>query len=198
MPLFVMGGIGAGKSSLADFLASLGATYIDADVLGHQVLREPETIAAVAEFWPRAIQDREVDRSQLAHIVFGSQDELGRLERLTHPRIKTLIEQRVKEANSPVVVEVSVPKAAPDGGLVVIVDASNTVRYHRLVSRGMNHAQIERRMRSQPTRGEWLRLAEVVVCNDGDHGTLREAGTALWKWWRGPSKESDKAADDDH
>src|SRR4051812_35169825 len=84
------GGIGAGKSTVAQRLAELGATIVDADKLAREVV-EPGTpgLAAVTEeFGPDVLlPDGRLDRPALGRIVFGDAEQLGRLNRILHPLI---------------------------------------------------------------------------------------------------------------
>ena len=79
----LVGGIGAGKSSVARILQSFGAAVIDSDRLAHGELADPEVIATLRSWWGEKVcRSDGVDREVLASIVFSDPQELDRLEKL--------------------------------------------------------------------------------------------------------------------
>ena len=122
--IVVAGGLGSGKSTVAAMLAAKGATTIEADRIGHEVL-EPggPAFVAVAERWPVVVVDGAIDRQRLAAIVFSDLEQLQELESITHPAIGAEIARRAHAAaGSPVVVELPVPAiVAPDWTWIVVV-----------------------------------------------------------------------------
>ena len=91
----LVGGVGAGKSVAAAELAALGWVVIDADVIGHELLKCPDVRRRVVEIWGEGILDGEgeVDRSALAAVVFGRPREMARLNSIMHPRIRRRMER---------------------------------------------------------------------------------------------------------
>lgn len=156
-------------------LAQRGALVVDADRVGHAVL-EPygEAYAAVRRRWPHVMIEGRVDRAALARVVFTDRAELARLEEVTHPAIRRRIRDMVAGTPHPLVV-VEVPLRGDfmgEGWVRVVVDAPDEVRVARLRARGMEEADIMRRMKAQPSRSEWLAWADLVVDNAGDEGQL--------------------------
>ena len=181
--IVVAGGLGAGKSTVAAMLAAKGATTIDSDQIGHEVL-EPggPGFAAVAERWPAVFVDGAIDRQRLAAVVFSDREQLEELEAITHPAIGAEIARRAHEATSGhVVVELPVPAiAAPDWTWIVVV-ADPAIRVERAVARGMEADDARRRIASQLTEAEWRRRATHVIVNDGSTDDLRVEVDELWK-----------------
>lgn len=181
------GGIGSGKSTVAALLRSRGALVIDADELGHQVLApDGEAFAAVAARWPEVVEDGAVDRAALGAVVFADPDQLRQLEALTHPAIAARIAAAVGGTTAGVVVvELPVLRDLTGGGWPrVVVDAPDEVRVARAVRRGLDEASVRRRMAVQPSRTEWLAVADHVVDNSGDLDHLAEQVARLWGWLR--------------
>jgi dephospho-CoA kinase len=182
--IVVMGGIGAGKSTVTGRFAALGATVIEADRLGHDVL-EPGGAAfePVAARWPETVVDGRVDRAALAEIVFRDNDELRALEAITHPAIATEIARRADAAGqSPVVVELPVEAAlVGDEWIRVAVIAPWEIRLSRAVRRGFDAADVERRAAAQPSAARWRDLANRVIVNDGGLDALYAQVDALWE-----------------
>src|SRR5262245_40039116 len=98
----LLGGIGSGKSTVAEMFRQLGAAVLDADKTGHEVLRQPAIRAAIGGRWGQAVigPDGEIDRKALAKIVFAPPPEgpreLAELERITHPEIRNRLKTKVE------------------------------------------------------------------------------------------------------
>jgi dephospho-CoA kinase len=85
----ILGGIGSGKSTVAGCFADLGCVVLDADVLAHDILDEPDVMLTLVNRWgPDVLDDMaRVDRGKVAEKVFDSPEELDFLQRLVHPRV---------------------------------------------------------------------------------------------------------------
>ncbi len=153
-------------------MTARGVQVVDADLVGHEVLGSGGNAAeAVARQWPHAVTDGQIDRTKLAAIVFHDADELETLESLTHPVIRSRIEQMIGDGD----VAVEVPLLTDfmgDGWTRVVVDAPLETRIQRLLFRGMSLPDIERRIASQPSSDEWLTWADHVLTNDSDVAAL--------------------------
>ena len=154
-------------------LEQSGLATIDADSIGHGIL-EPDGAAfeQVEANWPTVVIGGRIDRKALGAIVFGHDEELEVLEGITHPHIFGMINRLVQQIDDVVIVEI--PLLNPileDGWQRIVVDSEDSVRLERLMERGMISADAQARMRSQPTRSEWLARADLVVPN---HGSLEE------------------------
>lgn len=173
----VTGGIGSGKSLVCSLLSALGAAVIDADSLGHAVLRpDGETFAQVAARWPGAVSEGRIDRSALGRIVFSDSGQLTELMAMTHPHIRArLIREVERYPDRPVAVEISAPSdlVMPDWPVLVVDADPGSIRI-RLRERGMSEGDIRRRMGSQRSRSEWLKMADLVISNRSDRESLAE------------------------
>lgn len=168
------GGLASGKSQVRGFLSEHGFHTIDADSVGHDVLRsDGPAFDEVAKRWPQVVEEGEVDRSALAEIVFNDPSELISLESITHPHIFGTISTQVEDVDAPVVVEMPLIKhSLGSGWRRIVVDCRDELRLRRAVGRGMAEADVRSRMSAQPSRAEWLAIADVVVPNHGDLGML--------------------------
>ena len=163
------GGIGSGKTSVRTLLENRGIATVDADAIGHQVLESSApAFEEVAKRWPQVVVDGEIDRDALAGIVFEDAGELATLESMTHPYIFDTILTRVQEIRGPVVVEIPLLRhgLGDDWGRI-IVDSDEPTRMRRLIERGMAEEDARARMKSQPSRAEWLAVADIVLPNHG-------------------------------
>lgn len=172
------GGIGSGKSAVRRLLEESGVRTIDADSVGHRVL-EPDGAAfgEVADRFPTAVVDGRIDRKKLAATVFEENVELDALEAITHPHIFDTIRGHIQEIDGPVVVEMPVinHSLGPEWRLMV-VDSPEEVRVERAIARGMSVEDVRARVKSQPSRREWLARADLVIPNAG---TLTELAVTV-------------------
>ncbi len=187
------GGIGAGKTSVAACLAGHGATVIDVDALGREVL-EPNGRAApsvAAEFGDSILAaDGQIDRVALARTVFGRPDELSRLTAISHPAINAELVERIDRVtpdaivilDMAILVESNLGRGDPAHSyrMVVTVEAPLEVRVARAVARGMREDEIRRRIASQATDEERRRVADFVIANDGNAEQLAQRVDAVW------------------
>ena len=201
--LGVLGGIASGKTFVTGELARLGAAAIDADRIGHAVLREPEVREAVRRRWGDAVfSDGEVDRAKLAAIVFGAgeqaREELAELEKLTHPRITERIcdeiDQLDKAGEAPAVV-LDAPVLLKAGwsefcDRMIYVDAPREVRLARAVERGWSEDEFERREAAQESLQAKRRIADFVIDNSRSAESTRQAVAQFWRSLDLPQKRA--------
>jgi len=183
------GGIGAGKSAVAQRLAQLGAVVIDADVLSREVVAPgTEGLAeVVAAFGTEVLAaDGSLDRPALGKLVFGDEPARRRLESIIHPRVRVRTAELIAAAPPDAVVVNDVPLLVEAGyrdrfQLVLAVQAPLSVRIERLVdTRGMSRAEAESRIAAQATDDQRREVADVVIDNDGTLDDLRARVDAVW------------------
>ena len=98
----VAGGVASGKSLVAKQFQELGAVVLDADRVGHEVLRDPQVKTLIRDRWGSEVfdTDGEVNRKSLAAIVFANTDrgraELAELEKITHPGIRKSLQLKIE------------------------------------------------------------------------------------------------------
>lgn len=185
------GGIGAGKSTFAAFLAERGAQVIDADQIGRDALApgEPAWHSVVSQFGdeilvPGAMQ---VDRKRLAGIVFEEPRKLAALNAIVHPVILQRIADDLEKLSRTDAVVVVDAALITELGLrdaldaVVVVTTSRQERVDRLVrTRGMSLDDVNARMASQASPEELEANADYVVRNDGTLEDLAAEADRVW------------------
>ena len=175
------GGIGSGKSAVAAFLAELGATVIDADVLAREVVAPGSGgLREISALWPAAIgAGGALDRPALAAIVFADDAARAQLNAITHPRVRARAAELERDAPGGLVVHV-VPLLF-EGDFwrsrdkTVVVFAPAEARVARVVARDATEpAAVERRMAAQIDPAIARARADYVIENGGDLRDLRE------------------------
>jgi dephospho-CoA kinase len=185
------GGIGSGKSEVAQRLAARGAIVIDADAIAREVVAPgtPGLAAVVAEFGDDVLApDGSLDRAALARRVFADEGARRRLNAIVHPLVRAETARRFAAAPRDAIVVNDVPLLvetglAPSYDVVVVVDASPETQLRRLVEhRGMPATDAQARIAAQASREERLAVATYVVRNDGDLDDLDRQVERLWDW----------------
>jgi dephospho-CoA kinase len=185
------GGIGAGKSTVADLLVAHGARLVDADVIAREVVAPggPAFQPLVDRFGAGILDSGGgIDRPTLAALVFGHPEALADLNAITHPAIGIeMMARRDRFADTDAIVVLDIPllravhRQTLDLAAVVVVDAPTELALERLVTtRGMAPDDARARIDSQPDRGARLEGADLVVDNSGDHDHLRAEVDRVW------------------
>ena len=176
------GGIGCGKTTVADMFAELGASLVDTDQIAH-ALTAPHgsaMAALVAEFGPRcAAPDGALDRAWMRELVFADPSARQRLEAILHPRIRDAALAAAALATGPYVIFV-VPLLIESGTWrqrvtrVLAIDCPEQVQIARVMARnGLSESQVRAIMAAQVTREQRLAAADDVVTNAGGIDQLR-------------------------
>jgi dephospho-CoA kinase len=182
------GGIGAGKSTVAQFFSELGAVVVDADQLARIAIeRGSEGFdEVVTTFGPSIISNGDIDRKALAAIVFNDPQARVDLEAIIHPRVQRLFAQAVAESDQSVPMIYEIPllvetDAARKFDFVITVEADEELRISRLLSRGMFISDIKARLANQAPAEKRIAIADAVIRNDGDDDHLLRQVENLWE-----------------
>jgi len=175
------GGIGSGKTTVAELFASHGAGLVDTDEISHRLTgpAQPAIAEIVRRFGPQFIAaDGSLDRAQMRDHVFADPSARKDLEAILHPLIRQESSRQIRESTAPYVVVV-VPLLFETGtyrretGRILVVDCSQEIQVSRVMSRsGLSRDQVLSIIASQVSRQERLRGADDVINNDGDLDAL--------------------------
>ena len=190
--LFIIGGMGAGKSTARKALVDEGLPFIDLDTVGLDVLMWDTVKEELVESFGEDIldEDGEVIRPALAKKAFVSPAETRKLNRITMPRIEDAYTDRLaeleREGHEAVVVEYSVFKSrasslAYSADVVMAVLAPLDLRIERAVASGFEESDVRRRIAQQITDADRIEAADVVFNNDGTPDELRNQ---VLLWWQ--------------
>lgn len=182
------GGIGCGKTTVADMFAELGASLVDTDQIAHSLTAPQGSAmpALVAEFGPEfAAADGSLDRARMRSLVFSDSGARHRLEAILHPRIRDAALAAAAIATGPYVILV-VPLLIESGTWrqrvtrVLAIDCPEEVQIARVMTRnGLSEDQVRAIMATQVTRAQRLAAADDIVTNDAGIDALRPQITRL-------------------
>ncbi|WP_417359677.1 dephospho-CoA kinase [Gallaecimonas pentaromativorans] len=168
------GGIGSGKSTVADLFAEQGIALVDADVVARQVVEPgtPGLTALVAHFGADILSaDGSLDRAALRSRIFGDEQARQWVNDLLHPLIRAEMAKQLAAAQSPYVLWV-VPLLIENDlyrqcDRVLVVDAHEHQQRSRVLARD-SRADADAIMARQMPRDERLKYADHIVDNSGD------------------------------
>lgn len=182
------GGIGSGKTTVADRFAALGVTLVDTDLIAH-ALTGPggAAMAAIADtFGPSVIAaDGRLDRAAMRHLAFSDPLARKRLEAILHPMIRAESDRQLAQATSayailvvPLLVEGGKPRDRVNR--VLVVDCSADTQIDRVMQRNaLPRDQVLAILAAQASREQRLAAADDVIDNDGPPDTLDARVRAL-------------------
>ncbi len=198
------GGIGAGKSTVANLLAQHGAVIVDADEVARAIVEpgQPALAKLVDRFGPEILDaDGRLDRAAVAKVAFADDASRRDLEAITHPAINDEFSRRVAASPSDAIVVLDVPLLVESPQArkrpyqtVIVVEAPREVRLARLEARGVDRADAEARMAAQAADEERRKLATYVLDNGGDHAELERKIDEIWSDLERRHRESTNAA----
>jgi len=187
------GGIGTGKSVVAEILREQGVVILDADRVGHEVYLpgRPAYEDIVAEFGEDVVaEDGTIDRRKLGPIVFADPAKLARLNAITHPRMKEMMRKRLAEAER-VGTRVAVLEAAllfdagwndlTDEVWVTVIDAETAARRASERSGIPVEQVLERIQKAQMASDERIRRADLVIDTSGTLEDTRRRTLGAWR-----------------
>jgi dephospho-CoA kinase len=185
------GGIGSGKSTVAEMLVERGAVVVDGDQIARELVMpgSPALAAIVERYGPQVLrEDGTLDRAGLADIVFPDPDALADLDGIMHPRIAARAAEMLDEAERTGVAAVvyDMPLLVEGGGadefdLVVVVHAPVPMRLARLAVRGIRVDDAHERMQRQATDEERAAVADILIDNSGDLADLTAQVDRAWE-----------------
>lgn len=182
------GGIGSGKSEVADMFKELGVSVIDADVIAHQVVHPGTDALAeiVDEFGETVLTvNGTLDRARLADIVFERPELRKKLETIIHPRVREQIRAQKEAHDDEPYILVVIPLLLESGqrdlvDRVLVADAAESTRINRVKARdGRSEQQIRSIMQNQADDAQRSAAADDRIDNNGSLDELKQQVEAL-------------------
>jgi dephospho-CoA kinase len=189
MKVGLTGGIGAGKSTVADLFSQKGAVVIRSDELARQVI-EPQTpgFQQVIDRFGKDLVNAEgyIDRAKLAQIVFKDDAALKDLENIIHPLVRSKTNQIIDQHTSETIIVNEIPlllekKMESLFDFLVIVISSEKNRLERLAHRGLTAEQATARMAKQVSDEQRKAAADFLIVNDGNLDQLEAYVEKIWQ-----------------
>ena len=182
------GGIGAGKSLVAQYFSELGARVVDADQLSRIAIeRGSEGFdEVVTRFGESILRNGDIDRKALGEIIFGDKSAKEDLESIIHPRVRQLFFDVVADLAADEILIYEIPLLVETGAAsnfdqIITVEADLELRKSRLLKRGMFSSEIDSRLAVQASPAEREAVATFVIENSGDEDQLLRKVENLWE-----------------
>jgi len=182
------GGIGSGKSTVAECFAAHGVPVIDTDVIARELTAPGgATLDAIrAVFGETVIQPGgTLDRAALRRCVFADSTARRQLEAILHPRIRQGVRRTLATLTAPYALIV-IPLLVETGGYrdvldrVLVVDCPEDVRIARVMARsGLTHDEVKAILAAQAGHAERLAAADDIIVNTATLAALRAEVAAL-------------------
>ncbi|MDH5409312.1 MAG: dephospho-CoA kinase [Gammaproteobacteria bacterium] len=176
------GGIGSGKSTVANMFIEKGVPVIDMDVIAHQLVEpgQPALEKIVALFGKSVLlDDGQLDRKTLRELIFAKSSARHQLEQILHPRIRQEVQQQIKAVESPYCI-IAIPLLLETNQQdlvqrILVVDSSEEHQIERTVKRDLcNAEQVKSIIHNQIDRATRVSQADDIIDNTSDQAYLQE------------------------
>lgn len=182
------GGIGAGKSLVAQYFSELGARVVDADQLSRIAIERGSVgfDEVITRFGESVLRNGDIDRKALGEIVFKDKSAKADLEAIIHPRVRELFFEVVNDLAADEILIYEIPLLVETGAAsnfdqIITVEADLEIRKARLLKRGMFISEIESRLAAQASPAEREAVATHIIENSGDEDQLLRKVENLWE-----------------
>ncbi|MBU0503324.1 MAG: dephospho-CoA kinase [Candidatus Omnitrophota bacterium] len=191
--LGITGSFGSGKSTVAKMFKARGAEVVDADLIGHGLLRPGTGVyqKIIREFGREILMpEGSISRSKLSSLVFKDEEKLTKLNRIMHPEIIRIIKNKISSSRSGILI-LDAPLLIESGlnGFVdkmIVVKINRGEQLKRIASKAhLSGKQALRRIRAQMPLKDKIRLADFVIDNNGSISqTRKQVGQIRRLLWR--------------
>ena len=196
------GGIGSGKSTVADLFVAHGAGLVDTDEIAHQLTAAGGlAMSQIVATFGAELADTQgaLDRAAMRRLVFSDPGARGRLESILHPLIRQISDQRCAESIEPYVI-LAVPLLIESGNYrqrcdrIVVVDCPEQVQISRVMARNsLQENEVRAILKAQASREQRLAIADEVIDNGDELTNLYPRVSELHLKYLALSSEKAKA-----
>lgn len=178
------GGIGSGKSHVAQLLGQRGCLVADADQMAREAIDTPAVVKRIRERWGEDVLDSEgrVNRKAISNLVFQNQEERAWLESIIHPLVeamRTRLFDSAPEGTRALVIDAPLLLEADLGrqcDSILFVETPAEIREDRVLRhRQWDSAELARRESAQLPLDEKRSMSHHIVCNDGETADLAQS-----------------------
>ena len=172
----ITGGIGAGKSTVSKYLQHLSFPIFNSDLVSREILMTDKSIhQSIKERWGgQVIINGEINRVEVAKIVFSNEEELTFLNHLLHPKVASSFDSFCKESDSPIVFKEAAIMF--ESGAYKLMDkllnvhCDERIRIQRVISRDqVNEQEVKNRIARQWTDAQRKEASDFTIVNNGDN-----------------------------
>ncbi|QWQ38399.1 dephospho-CoA kinase [Gemella sp. zg-570] len=172
MKIAITGSIACGKSTVTKYLLKKKYVVIDADKIGHDILLDFKVKEEIRNIFSEKVFDgKEINRKKLGEIVFNSKEKLALLNKISHPRIREIIIEKLSKENDLVFLDMALLFEANFFDLVdkiIVVHLDYDKQLERLMTRNsLTRKEAEKRISSQLSSDHKKNLADFVIDNNG-------------------------------
>jgi dephospho-CoA kinase len=185
--VFLVGAIGAGKSTALKYLKRKGADILSADAIVHQLYeKDPHLIQEIGEAFSGVVDEKStVNRQALAAHLLSYPERFQVLEKLVHPKVREKLVKALKMSTAKVLVyELPIARDTTDFSIadaVILIEAQSDTRLERLVTRGISKEEALERMRLHPNPFTPGDKPLYCIQNDEGESQLFFQLDAIWK-----------------
>lgn len=186
----ITGGIGSGKSTVAEILRNNNYPVIDADILAKDVLNDKEILTKLEEEFPQAFNEHILNKKVLSDIVFNSKAKLLKLNSITHPEIAKKILYLIENSNESMLF-LDAPLPTKECFLDIVdeiwvVSTQLEIRLQRIMKRSnISQNTALKIIESQMPEEEYLSLSNIIIKNNGTKKELEDKVNFLLQVPRG-------------
>jgi dephospho-CoA kinase len=190
LSIAVTGGLGSGKSAAMKIFYELGANTLNADDIAKHLLKVDHSIIKEIKstFGDECYIDSELQTAVLAAKAFHTQENLQKLNDISHPALKKHLEKYISATRAiPGILMIEVAILIEAGykdtfDKVLLITADKDIRLKRSIARqNISEESIKERIALQMPESEKRKYADFVIENNSDEGQLRDACRAFWK-----------------
>lgn len=184
--VFLVGAIGAGKSTALKYLESKGAEILSADAIVHQLYeKDSDLIQEIGEAFPGVVDESlRVNRHLLATHLLSNPECFPVLEKLVHPKVRAELIRVMKTSKANVLVyELPIARDTTDfttADAVILIEAQSATRLERLITRGIFKEEALERMQLHPNPFTPHDKPVYRIQNDGGESQLYFQLDAIW------------------
>lgn len=171
----ITGGIGSGKTTVANIFASFGIPLFNSDDAAKELMEHNSGLRAkiIQSFGTESYQDGRLNRSFLAKAVFNNKEQLATLNAIVHPAVIQYAKEWTKQQTAPYVLKESAlffeSGSYRDMDFIIGVSAPEPLRIERVKQRsGWTETEVRKRMEKQMPEEEKMKRCDFIILNDGE------------------------------
>lgn len=179
MILGITGGTGSGKTTLLNIIQELGGMVLDCDAIYHQLLQtDSSLLSSIEKRFPGTVENGRLQRKKLGTLVFSDTTALEDLNKITHAAVSAAVAKQLEE--KPALAAIDAIALFESGlaqlcDITVAVTAPEDLRVQRLIARdGVDEQYARSRIRAQRSQGEFIKLCDYHLVNDGVQAEFRK------------------------